>query len=289
MLYSTISDGTVVSCDLISQLISLSNVNTKAKAEPLAASSAHPPLLMHNWLLWKEAREGKHPAIILTPASRNWNPLTINAWMIEVVLETPNVHNLSPPFVRAAWRRGSALWSGGYAWFLSSRSSREAAAYRLPCEPALFPSNKKERSFPSRQNTFNQKNTKVRRLEGEASLNKQKNKNSVSTKSKATRRTFYILIYHFHPLWWGMKWEPSPTDFFFWNAWWHHGYINVNLHHLLPSPQTKLIWNMRPSPAGVNKSSRKAIKSKVFEGPTLFRNYPSNCDDISDRTSVRWR
>lgn len=71
MFYSTISDGTVVSCDLISQLISLSNVNTKAKAEPLAASSAHPSLLMHNWLPWKEAREGKQPAIILTPVSRN--------------------------------------------------------------------------------------------------------------------------------------------------------------------------------------------------------------------------
>lgn len=88
MFYSTISDGTVVSCDLISQLISLSNVNTKAKAEPLAASSAHPSLLMHNWLPWKEAREGKQPAIILTPVSRNWNPLTISARMIEVVLET---------------------------------------------------------------------------------------------------------------------------------------------------------------------------------------------------------
>lgn len=88
MFYSTISDGTVVSCDLISQLISLSNVNTKAKAEPLAASSAHPSLLMYNWLPWKEAREGKQPAIILTPVSRNWNPLTISARMIEVVLET---------------------------------------------------------------------------------------------------------------------------------------------------------------------------------------------------------
>lgn len=71
MFYSTISDGTVVSCDLISQLISLSNVNTKAKAEPLAASSAPAPLLMHNWLAWKEAREGKQPAIILTPVSHN--------------------------------------------------------------------------------------------------------------------------------------------------------------------------------------------------------------------------
>lgn len=88
MFYSTISDGTVVSCDLISQLISLSNVNTKAKAEPLAASSAQPPLLMHNWLPWKEAREGTQPAIILTPVSRNWNPLTISARMMEVVLET---------------------------------------------------------------------------------------------------------------------------------------------------------------------------------------------------------
>lgn len=141
MFYSTISDGTVVSCDLISQLISLSNVNTKAKAEPLAASSAPAPLLMHNWLAWKEAREGKQPAIILTPVSHNWKPLTINARMIEVVLENAgNVHNLGRPFVRAAARRQAALWSGGYAWFLSSRSSREAAAYRRPREPMLFPS-----------------------------------------------------------------------------------------------------------------------------------------------------
>lgn len=108
MFYSTISDGTVVSCDLISQLISLSNVNTKAKAEPLAASSAPAPLLMHNWLAWKETREGKQPAIILTPVSHNWNPLTINARMIEVVLENAgNVHNLSRPL--CVLRRGAGL------------------------------------------------------------------------------------------------------------------------------------------------------------------------------------
>lgn len=40
MFYSTISDSTVVSSDLISQPISFSNVNTKGEAEPLAASSA---------------------------------------------------------------------------------------------------------------------------------------------------------------------------------------------------------------------------------------------------------
>lgn len=34
---------------------------------------------MHNWLPWKEARKGKQQAIILTPVSRNWNPLTISA------------------------------------------------------------------------------------------------------------------------------------------------------------------------------------------------------------------
>lgn len=175
MFYSTISDGTVVSCDLISQLISLSNVNTKAKAEALAASSAHPSPLMHNWLPWKEAREGKQPAIILTPVSRNWNPLTISARMIEVVLETRGMFEEcswpEPPFVCAAWRRGSALWSGVYAWFLSSRSSREAAAYRLPCEPPLFPSNN---DFPSKLSTVNKKNTKVWRHDGKLSLSKER-------------------------------------------------------------------------------------------------------------------
>ena len=78
MFYSTITDSTVVSSDLISQPISFSNVNTKGEAEPLAASSAHPLLLMHNWLPWKEARKGKQQAIILTPVSPNWNPLTMS-------------------------------------------------------------------------------------------------------------------------------------------------------------------------------------------------------------------
>lgn len=71
MFYSTITDSTVVSSDLISQPISFSNVNTKGEAEPLAASSTHPLLLMHNWLPWKEARKGKQQAIILTPVSPN--------------------------------------------------------------------------------------------------------------------------------------------------------------------------------------------------------------------------
>ncbi len=78
MFYSTITDSTVVSSDLISQPISFSNVNTKGEAEPLAASSTHLLLLMHNWLPWKEARKGKQQAIILTPVSPNWNPLTIS-------------------------------------------------------------------------------------------------------------------------------------------------------------------------------------------------------------------
>lgn len=78
MFYSTITDSTVVSSDLISQPISFSNVNTKGEAEPLAASSTHPLLLMHYWLPWKEARKGKQQAIILTPVSPNWNPLTIS-------------------------------------------------------------------------------------------------------------------------------------------------------------------------------------------------------------------
>lgn len=71
MFYSTITDSTVVSSDLISQPISFSNVNTKGEAEPLAASSTHLLLLMHNWLPWKEARKGKQQAIILTPVSPN--------------------------------------------------------------------------------------------------------------------------------------------------------------------------------------------------------------------------
>lgn len=33
MFYRTIADGTVVTCDLISQAISFSNVNTKGEAE----------------------------------------------------------------------------------------------------------------------------------------------------------------------------------------------------------------------------------------------------------------
>lgn len=78
MFYGTIIDSTVVSSDLISQPISFSNVNTKGEAEPLAVSSRHPLLLMHNWLSWKEARKGKQQAIILTPVNPNWNPLTIN-------------------------------------------------------------------------------------------------------------------------------------------------------------------------------------------------------------------
>lgn len=52
MFYSTITDSTVVSSDLISQPISFGNVNTKGEAEPLAASSSHLLLLMHNWLPW---------------------------------------------------------------------------------------------------------------------------------------------------------------------------------------------------------------------------------------------
>lgn len=78
MFYSTITDSTVVSSDLISQPISFSNANTKGEAEPLAASSTHLVLLMHNWLLWNEARKGKQQAIILTPVSPNWNLLTIS-------------------------------------------------------------------------------------------------------------------------------------------------------------------------------------------------------------------
>lgn len=78
MFYSTITDSTVVSSDLISQPISFSNVNTKGDAEPLAVSSTHLMLLMHNCLPWKEARKGKQQAIILTPVSPNWNPLTIS-------------------------------------------------------------------------------------------------------------------------------------------------------------------------------------------------------------------
>lgn len=83
MFYSTITDSAVVSRDLISQLISFSNVNTKGEAEPLAASSAHLPLLMHNWLQRKEAGKkkegGKQRAIILTRQSPNWNRSTIRA------------------------------------------------------------------------------------------------------------------------------------------------------------------------------------------------------------------
>lgn len=71
MFYSTITDSTVVSSDLISQPISFSNVNTKGDAEPLAVSSTHPLLLMHNWLPCKEARKGKQQAMILTPVIPN--------------------------------------------------------------------------------------------------------------------------------------------------------------------------------------------------------------------------
>lgn len=71
MFYSASTDSTVVSSDLISQPISLSNVNTKAEADPLEASSAHLLLLMHNWVPWKEARKDKQQAIILTSVNPN--------------------------------------------------------------------------------------------------------------------------------------------------------------------------------------------------------------------------
>lgn len=172
MFYSTISDGTVVSCDLISQLISLSNVNTKAKAEPLAASSAHPSLLMHNWLPWKEAREGKQPAIILTPASRNWNPLTISARMIEVVLETRGMFMTWAAFfcvcaccteaeARLHHHPGVTLDFGPHA------QAEKQQLIVLPCQPALFPS---DNEFPSEWSTVNQKDTIVWPREGKLSL-----------------------------------------------------------------------------------------------------------------------
>lgn len=49
MFYSTITNSRVVS-DLISQLISLSNVNTKTRVEPLPKSSHLYLLPMHNLL-----------------------------------------------------------------------------------------------------------------------------------------------------------------------------------------------------------------------------------------------
>lgn len=209
MLYSTISDGTVVSCDLISQLISLRNVNTKAKAEPLAASSAHPPLLVHNWLLWKEAREGKHPAIILTPASRNWNPLTISAWMIEVVLETQNVHNLSRLLCVPHGGAGLHYDLGVMLDFCPHAQAEKRRLIVCPVSQHYFTPTKKKGVFPPSKTHLIRKTQRFDSLKARLHWINRKIRTVYWKNTKTTRRTFYILIYHFHPLWWGMKWEPS--------------------------------------------------------------------------------
>lgn len=128
MFYSTITDSTVVSSDLISQPISFSNVNTKGEAEPLAASSAHLLILIHNWLPWKEAGKGKQQAIILTPVSPNWNPLTIST-DDSGCRDGGAVHTASPPFPHAALcvltrvKACVCIIIKSYVWFLCSRAA----------------------------------------------------------------------------------------------------------------------------------------------------------------------
>lgn len=178
--------------------------------------------------------------------------------------------------MRTTWRRGSALWSGGYAWFLSSRSSREAAAYHLPCEPVLFPSNNE---FPSKLTQLIRKIQKFDRMKASfhwVNIDILTKKRMVEEHVTFWFRVFILPDKELNEQ---TKSHLREKSDFFLNAWWRNGCINVNLDHLLIPPDLAHLVHA-PITCRSQGKLEKAIKSNVFPCPKLFRNYPSNLDKI---------